>query len=88
MPDLAPLAAVAKTLAGEWGLELGMPFSATRYSYVVPAGADAVLKRRPAEDDESEEEADALALWDGDGAVEGVACGGMGGDCGGGGGAL
>jgi len=69
LADLAPLAAVAKTLAGEWGLELGMPFSATRYSYVVPAGADTVLKLRPAEDDESEEEADALALWDGDGAV-------------------
>jgi streptomycin 6-kinase len=35
---------------------------------VAPAGG-AVLKLRPAGDDESDEEADALALWDGDGAV-------------------
>ena len=40
-----------------------------RYSYVAPAGADAVLKVTPPEDDESDEEADALELWDGDGAV-------------------
>jgi streptomycin 6-kinase len=69
LPDLAPLAAVAGTLAAEWRLELGAPFSATRYSYVVRAGRDAVLKLRPPEDDESDEEPDALELWDGDGAV-------------------
>ncbi|HUQ22697.1 MAG TPA: aminoglycoside phosphotransferase family protein [Gaiellaceae bacterium] len=40
----------------------------SRHSLVVPAG-DAVLKIVPPEDDESDEEADALALWDGDGAV-------------------
>ena len=39
------------------------------YSYVAPAGGDAVLKVTPAEDDESDEEADALELWNGDGAV-------------------
>ena len=49
----------------------GPPFSLSRYSYVAPAGADAVLKVTPAEDDESDEEADALALWDGDGAYRG-----------------
>ena len=39
------------------------------YSYVAPAGDDAVLKVTPADDDEADEEADALELWDGDGAV-------------------
>jgi streptomycin 6-kinase len=52
----------------EWGLELGAPFALSRHSLVAPAG-DAVLKIVPPEDDESDEEADALALWDGDGAV-------------------
>jgi streptomycin 6-kinase len=36
---------------------------------VAPAGPDSVLKVTPPEDGESEEEADALALWAGDGAV-------------------
>ena len=53
----------------EWGLELGEPFDLARYSYVVPAGDDAILKLTPPEDDESEEEADALELWGGVGAV-------------------
>jgi streptomycin 6-kinase len=55
-------------LAREWGLRLEEPFALSRYSYVAPAG-DAVLKLVPDEDDESLEEADALAAWDGDGAV-------------------
>jgi streptomycin 6-kinase len=55
-------------VAREWGLRLEEPFALSRYSYVAPAG-DAVLKLVPADDDESEEEAEALALWDGDGAV-------------------
>ncbi len=38
-------------------------------SFVAPAGDDAVLKVRSAEDDESDEEAEALGLWGGDGAV-------------------
>ncbi len=44
-------------------------FALSRYSYVAPAGEDAVLKVTPPEDDESDEEADALELWNGDGAV-------------------
>lgn len=57
-----------EAIAREWGLLLGEPFALSRHSLVAPAG-DAVLKIVPAEDDESAEEADALALWDGDGAV-------------------
>ena len=67
--DLEPLALIAAEVAADWGLELGPPFALSRYSYVAPAGEDAVLKVTPPEDDESDEEADALALWDGDGAV-------------------
>jgi streptomycin 6-kinase len=68
-PDLEPLARIAHEVAAEWGVELGPPFALSTYSYVAPAGDDAVLKVTPPEDDESEEEADALALWNGDGAV-------------------
>jgi streptomycin 6-kinase len=68
-PDLEPLARVAHEVAAEWGLELGPPFALSRYSYVAPAGDDAVLKITPPADDESDEEADALALWNGDGAA-------------------
>ena len=60
---------MAHEVAREWGLELGPPFALGRYSFVAPAGEDAVLKVTPPEDDESDEEGDALALWDGDGAV-------------------
>ena len=67
--DLEALARIARDVAVEWGLELGPPFALSRFSYVAPAGDDAVLKVTPAEDDESGEEADALELWDGDGAV-------------------
>ena len=56
-------------MAAEWGLELGPPFALSRYSFVAPAGDDAVLKVTPPVDDESDEEADALELWNGDGAV-------------------
>jgi streptomycin 6-kinase len=41
----------------------------SNYSYVAPAGEKAVLKVGLRDDDESLEEADALELWDGDGAV-------------------
>jgi streptomycin 6-kinase len=68
-PDLAPLESVAREVAAAWGVELGEPFALARYSYVAPAGDGAVLKVTPPEDDESDEEADALDLWDGDGAV-------------------
>jgi streptomycin 6-kinase len=68
-PDLAPLERIAREVAAEWGVELGKPFALARYSYVAAAGDDAVLKVTPLEDDESDEEADALELWGGDGAV-------------------
>lgn len=69
LPDLTPLATTAAAIAEEWGLRLGAPFPLARYSYVAPAGTDAVLKVTPSWDDEADEEADALALWAGDGAV-------------------
>ena len=50
-------------------MALGPPFPLARYSFVAPAGADAVLKVTPPEDDEADEEPDALELWDGNGAV-------------------
>lgn len=68
-PDLGLLARIACEVAAEWALELGEPFALARYSFVAPAGADAVLKVTPPEDDEADEEADALELWDGRGAV-------------------
>ena len=68
-PDLVPLARIARDVAAEWGVELGEPFALAHYSYVAPAGLKAVLKVTPPEDDESDEEADALALWAGEGAV-------------------
>ena len=67
--DLRPLARTAREVAAEWGLELGPPFALARYSYVAPAGRGAVLKVTPGDDDESDEEGDALALWAGDGAA-------------------
>ena len=56
-------------MAEEWGVPLGSPFRLARYSFVAPAGCDAVLKVTPPEDDEADEEGDALELWGGDGAV-------------------
>ena len=67
--DPAALEAVARDVAAEWRIELGEPFALSRHSYVAPAGRDAVLKLTPSEDDESDEEADALELWAGDGAI-------------------
>ena len=68
-PDLASLAEIARDAAAEWGVELGPPFALSRHSYVAPAGDGAVLKVTPLEDDESNEEADALARWAGKGSV-------------------
>jgi len=68
-PDLAPLERIAREVATEWDVELGESFTLARYSYVAAAGDDAVLKVTPPEDDESDQEAEALELWDGDGAV-------------------
>jgi streptomycin 6-kinase len=68
-PDLAALERVAREVAAEWGVEVGEPFGLARYSYVAPADDGSVLKVTPPEDDEADEEADALELWHGDGAV-------------------
>jgi streptomycin 6-kinase len=66
--DLSAARATALAAAREWGLELGDPFALSNVSYVAPAG-HAVLKVAWEGDDESLHEGDALALWDGDGAV-------------------
>ena len=60
---------MAHEVAAEWGLALGEPFVMSRFSYVAPVGADAVLKVAWQGDDESLDEAAALELWAGDGAV-------------------
>jgi streptomycin 6-kinase len=66
---IAPsLARIADEVAAEWGLNVHAPFPA-QYSYVAPAGRNAVLKVQHQLDDESLHEAEALLLWDGDGAV-------------------
>jgi streptomycin 6-kinase len=67
--DLTRAKAAARRAAEEWGVELGPPFGLARYSYVAPAGHDAVLKVAWEGDDESLHEPEALALWAGDGAV-------------------
>jgi streptomycin 6-kinase len=67
-PDLSQLARTALQVASEWQVDVGEPFCLSRYSFVAPAGEDAVLKVTSSEDDESDQEADALALWEGDGA--------------------
>jgi streptomycin 6-kinase len=69
LPDQAALERVAREVAAEWGVELGDPFELARYSFVAPAGEGAVLKVVPPEEDESSEEAEALELWAGEGAV-------------------
>jgi streptomycin 6-kinase len=67
--DLTGTRAAAEAAAREVGVELGPPFALSRYSYVAPAGEDAVLKLPWEGDDESLHEGEALELWDGDGAV-------------------
>ncbi len=68
-PELEPLAQIARETAARWGVEVAAPYALSNYSYVCPAGEDTVLKVRPADDDESDQEAEALALWGGNGAV-------------------
>jgi streptomycin 6-kinase len=68
-PVRSRLAATAREVAAEWNVELGAMIAAGRFSYVAFAGDDAILKVVPAEDDEADHEADALALLGGDGAV-------------------
>ena len=67
--DLTETKRIAHDVAAEWGLELGEPFELSRFSYVAPTGDDTVLKVAWAGDDESLDEADALELWAGNGAV-------------------
>ena len=64
----ASLARVAREVAADWRRELEAPFPA-QYSYVAPVGEGAVLKVQSEGDDESLHEAEALALWNGKGAV-------------------
>jgi streptomycin 6-kinase len=65
----AALAAVAREVAAEWGVELGSRFPLALHGFVAAAGDDAVLKVTPDVYWESDLEPDALAHWDGDGAV-------------------
>ncbi len=67
--DLTAAARLARDVAAEWRVVLGEPFVMSRFSYVAPAGDDAVLKVAFAGDDESLHEAAALERWAGDGAV-------------------
>jgi streptomycin 6-kinase len=59
---------LAAEAAEQWGLELGPPFPGGMVSLVLPAGDDAVLKVQFPHG-EDEHEAEALRVWDGDGAV-------------------
>ena len=60
---------LANEVAREWGLRLGPRIVEGRYSYVAPADDDGILKVIPPEDDDADHIADALRLWDGNGAV-------------------
>jgi streptomycin 6-kinase len=65
---LARLQRTASDIVREWGLTL-LPGQAGRYSNVAFTADGSVLKVTPVEDDEADHEGDALALWDGQGAV-------------------
>jgi streptomycin 6-kinase len=67
--DLTRARSIAESVAVDWGVALGPPFEMSNYSYVAPAGERLVLKVAWENDDESLHEADALALWDGNGAA-------------------
>src|SRR5262249_1559083 len=66
--DLSAARAAALAAAQRWGIRVGEPFALANVSVVVAAG-DGVLKAPWEGDDESLHEAEALSLWDGDGAV-------------------
>ena len=59
---------MALAAATHWGVQLEPAFDLSAVSYVAPAG-DLVIKVPWTGDDESLHEADALRLWDGNGAV-------------------
>jgi streptomycin 6-kinase len=67
--DLTHTRVTAEAVAREWELELGEPFTLSRFSYVAPTADGAVLKVAWEGGDESLHEAQALELWDGEGAV-------------------
>jgi len=67
--DLTETRATAAAVAAEWGLELGAVFELSQHSIVAAVGDDTVLKIAWAGDEESLDEAAALELWDGNGAV-------------------
>jgi streptomycin 6-kinase len=70
---LEQLPGIVAECAEQWALKLGSAFPGSNVSYAAPAalpdGREAVLKVN-IPDAESEHEADALALWRGEGAVE------------------
>jgi streptomycin 6-kinase len=68
---LEVLPSLVAACAEQWSLEPEEPFD-TPFSLVVPAG-EFVLKLVAPSDDEAEREGDALARWDGDGAIRLVA---------------
>ncbi|HEV2251416.1 MAG TPA: aminoglycoside phosphotransferase family protein [Candidatus Limnocylindria bacterium] len=59
----------AHEVALAWGLRLGPRYEWARFSFAAPAGDHAVLKLTPPEDDDADHEGDALAFWNGRGAV-------------------
>jgi len=67
--NLAAETRIAFDCAKSWGIELDAPFAFSNVSYVAPTKDGAVLKVACASDDEALHEADALELWNGDGAV-------------------
>jgi streptomycin 6-kinase len=67
--DLSGARRAGEQVAREWELELGEPFALGRFSFVAPVGNDLVLKVAWPEGEESLHEPDALALWNGEGAV-------------------
>ncbi|HAF11968.1 MAG TPA: hypothetical protein DCK98_18085 [Chloroflexi bacterium] len=60
---------VAHEVALDWELRLGPRYEWARHSFAAPAGDHAVLKVTPPEDNEADHEGDALAFWNGRGAV-------------------
>jgi streptomycin 6-kinase len=69
MVDLSGARIRAQQCVSGWGLEIGEPFAMSNVSYVAPTSDGNVVKAPWEGDDESLNEAEALELWNGDGAV-------------------
>jgi len=72
---LGQLPQLLSNLGKQWGLEMGDPYEGSNVSYVCPAvcaGRQVVLKVQWPQE-ECEHEADALRVWNGDGAVKPLA---------------